>query len=85
MDNYVELTRADIECDLVFCGFIISECPLKEDTLKVITQLKNASHDVKMITGDNHLTAAFIGRELGFGPIDKPALFLKDCPKGGIL
>jgi len=37
MQNYAELTRADVEKDLTFCGFIISECPLKPDTLKVIT------------------------------------------------
>jgi len=28
--------REEAEQELVFCGFIISECPVKEDTLKVI-------------------------------------------------
>jgi cation-transporting ATPase 13A1 len=45
---------------LIFCGFIISECPLKEDSKAVIEELTNSSHEVKMITGDNQLTAAFV-------------------------
>lgn len=52
--------RDQAECDLEFCGFLVAECPLKPDTAKVITELKNSSHEVKMITGDNQLTAAFI-------------------------
>ena len=54
-------TREEAECDLIFCGFIVAECPLKPDTKAVIKELQNASHQVKMITGDNQLTAAFIG------------------------
>jgi manganese-transporting P-type ATPase len=45
--------RDEAESDLTFCGFIISECPLKEDTFKVIEELKASYHEVKMITGDN--------------------------------
>lgn len=54
-------TREQAECDLIFCGFIVAECPLKPCTKGVIEELKNSSHQVKMITGDNALTAAFIG------------------------
>lgn len=54
-------TREEAESDLIFCGFIVAECPLKEDTKSVITELINSSHEVKMITGDNALTAAYIG------------------------
>jgi manganese-transporting P-type ATPase len=46
---------------------LVAECPLKPDTAKVITELKNSSHEVKMITGDNQLTAAFIAQQLTFG------------------
>ena len=53
--------REEAESELIFAGFIIAECPLKEDTKAVIDELKGASHEVKMITGDNALTAAFIG------------------------
>lgn len=66
--------REEAEKDLIFCGFIVSECPLKEDTFKVIEELKASRHEVKMITGDNQLTAAYIGQQLKFGPTEK-ALF----------
>ena len=69
-------TREEAESDLIFCGFIIAECPLKEDTKDVIVELKQASHEVKMITGDNALTAAFIGQQLTFG--NGPSLFAHD-------
>ena len=68
--------REEAEEGLIFCGFIIAECPLKEDTKAVIVELKEASHEVKMITGDNALTAAFIGQELTFG--NGPSLFARD-------
>jgi len=32
--------REDAESDLEFVGFIIAECPLKEDTAKIILELK---------------------------------------------
>jgi manganese-transporting P-type ATPase len=54
-------TREEAESDLIFAGFIIAECPLKPDTLSVMEELTHSSHEVKMITGDNALTAAFIG------------------------
>ena len=54
------MTREEAESDLLFCGFIISECPLKDDTKAVIEELTQSGHECKMITGDNQLTAAYI-------------------------
>ena len=54
------LTREEAEKDLVFCGFIVSECPLKPDTKGVIEELTASGHECKMITGDNQLTAAYV-------------------------
>jgi len=59
--------RDEAEKDLTFVGFIVAECPLKPCTAEVITELKESSHEVKMITGDNAMTAAFIGQQLTFG------------------
>ena len=59
INNY---TREEAEKDLIFAGFIVAECPLKPDTLGVMKELKASSHEIKMITGDNALTAAFIGQ-----------------------
>jgi manganese-transporting P-type ATPase len=60
-------TREEAEQDLIFCGFIVAECPLKPDTKDLMIELQESSHETKMITGDNALTAAFIGQELSFG------------------
>lgn len=67
-EQYVAIKRDEAESQLLFCGFIVSECPLKPDTKRVIEELKSSRHHVKMITGDNQLTAAHIGKELKFGP-----------------
>jgi manganese-transporting P-type ATPase len=37
-------TREEAESDLIFCGFIIAECPLKPDTLSVMEELTQSSH-----------------------------------------
>jgi len=47
------MTREEAERDLYFCGFIVSECPLKPDTKGVIEELTHSGHECKMITGDN--------------------------------
>ena len=49
----------------------------------MIQELKESSHEVKMITGDNALTAAFIGQQLTFGR--GPSLFATDAMEGRII
>ena len=39
-ETYVTMKREEAECDLIFCGFIIAECPLKPATKRVIAELK---------------------------------------------
>lgn len=68
MEEASHITREEAEKDLIFCGFIISECPLKDDTKGVIEELVMSGHEVKMITGDNQLTAAFVAHQLNFAP-----------------
>lgn len=60
LEQATHMTREEAESDLIFCGFLVSECPLKEDSLGVIEELVQSGHEVKMITGDNQLTAAFV-------------------------
>jgi manganese-transporting P-type ATPase len=50
-DQASKITREEAESDLTFCGFLVSECPLKEDTKAVIEELVESGHEVKMITG----------------------------------
>lgn len=50
----------------------------------MIEELLHSSHEVKMITGDNALTAAYIGQKLKFGAGER-SLFAVASPKEGTL
>lgn len=80
-DKINAYTREEAECDLIFAGFIVAECPLKPDTHKIIKELVFSSHEVKMITGDNPLTAAFVGQKLEMGK--GKSLFAHSIPNEG--
>ncbi|XHG00469.1 hypothetical protein AWENTII_003921, partial [Aspergillus wentii] len=60
-----KMTRADVECNLAFIGFIIFENKLKPSTANVITELNQAGIRNIMCTGDNILTAVSVARECG--------------------
>lgn len=45
-----ELTREDLEKNLIFAGFVIISCPLKPDSKAVIKEIVNASHSVALST-----------------------------------
>lgn len=54
----------ECEKDLEFAGFLIFECPIKKSSWKIVKELKGSDHLVKMITGDNILTAAHVAKEV---------------------
>lgn len=58
------MKRDEIEKDLTFAGFLIFECPIKKASKKIVKELKASGHLVKMITGDNILTAAHVAKEI---------------------
>jgi cation-transporting ATPase 13A1 len=67
-DQLRHVTREQIECDLIFAGFLILECPLKSDSSEVIAELIESQHRVVVITGDNALTACQVAQELRIAP-----------------
>ena len=66
-----ELSRENAEKGLFFAGFLVLDCPIKEDSFGVVSDLKASAHELKMITGDNELTAAHVAKKLGFADLDK--------------
>ncbi len=53
------------ETGMIFGGFILLNDPPKEGITEVIQQLKKRGVTLKMITGDNKLVAAYIGKKVG--------------------
>lgn len=72
------LKREEVEADLTFAGFLVLQCPLKEDAKKAVQMLNQSSHRVVMITGDNPLTAVHVARQVDI--VDREVLIL-DAPE----
>ncbi|WEW58390.1 putative cation-transporting ATPase 1 [Emydomyces testavorans] len=72
------LKRENVEADLHFAGFLVLQCPLKEDAVKALQMLNESSHRVVMITGDNPLTAVHVARQVEI--VDRDTLIL-DAPE----
>jgi cation-transporting ATPase 13A1 len=73
-----DLKREDVECELHFAGFLVLQCPLKDDAIKAVRMLNESSHRVVMITGDNPLTAVHVARKVEI--VDRDVLIL-DAPE----
>lgn len=58
------ISRENAESDLEFAGFLIFQCPMKKDTVKYVSKIMDADCKVKIITGDNILTAAYVAVKL---------------------
>ena len=72
------LKREEVEADLTFAGFLVLQCPLKEDAKEAVRMLNESSHRVVMITGDNPLTAVHVARQVEI--VDREVLIL-DAPE----
>lgn len=72
------LKREEVEADLTFAGFLVLQCPLKDDAQKAVRMLNESSHRVIMITGDNPLTAVHVARQVEI--VDREVLIL-DAPE----
>lgn len=57
--------RRYVESNLIFCGFLVLDCPLKPDSSRIMNELKASGHSCVMITGDAALTACEVARQVG--------------------
>lgn len=69
-----DLTREEAESDLQFAGFAVLQCPLKPESEPALRMLKEASHQLVMITGDAPLTACHAASRVHI--VDRPVLIL---------
>jgi manganese-transporting P-type ATPase len=69
------LPRDQVEADLKFAGFAILQCPLKPESEPALRQLRDASHQLVMITGDAPLTAVHAASRVHI--VDRPTLILQ--------
>ncbi|TMW62202.1 hypothetical protein Poli38472_009695 [Pythium oligandrum] len=58
-------SRRELESKLIFAGFLVLDCPLKEDSKRVLRDLLRSRHQVMVVTGDNALTACDVARRVG--------------------
>lgn len=58
-------SRADAEREMVFDGFVGIADPLRAEVKDAVNSCKTAGIEVKMLTGDNIVTASAIAEELG--------------------
>ena len=61
----VDHISRDDEKDMVFAGFLVFEDPAKAGINEVLADLRKLGVTVKIITGDNVLVAATVGRQVG--------------------
>lgn len=76
--NVNKVTREEVESELLFAGFIVFHCPLKEDAVETIEMLNDSSHRCVMITGDNPLTACHVAKEVA---ITSKEVLILDAPE----
>lgn len=60
-----EESRTHIESDMIFDGFVAITDPLREDVHEAVNRCRKAGIELKILTGDNIVTARAIADELG--------------------
>ena len=73
-----ETGREEIESGLTFDGFVAIADPLRKEVYDAVRRCRQAGIDIKMLTGDNIVTATAIANDLGLLDKDHIALEAKD-------
>ena len=60
-----KLNHLVIESEMIYDGFVVITDPIRSDVYDTITMCRNAGIDLKMLTGDNIVTARSIADDLG--------------------
>ncbi|EGB05969.1 hypothetical protein AURANDRAFT_38218 [Aureococcus anophagefferens] len=75
-ERHGDMSRAELERDLDFAGFVAFECKTRADSRVVIEALTSSAHAVAMVTGDAPLTALHVARETTIAAAGDEALLL---------
>lgn len=70
-----ENERCFVETNMIFDGFVAIKDPLRSDVAEAVQKARSAGIDIKMLTGDNIITASAIANELGI--LDEDAIALE--------
>ena len=73
-----ESNRNEIESGLHFDGFVVIKDPLRGDVAEAVTSCRKAGIELKMLTGDNIVTAKAIADDLGILDANYIAVEAKD-------
>ncbi len=79
-----ESNRTFIESEMIYDGFVVITDPLRQDVYEAVAQCKNAGIDLKILTGDNIITARAISNQLGIlkeGSLVVEAREIEDLPE----
>jgi len=64
-DNITSCERSKLECNMSFDGFVAISDPLRDEVYDAVKECKRAGIELKMLTGDNIVTASAIAKQLG--------------------
>ncbi len=77
-DDAVQATHEAAEQAMAFDGFVCISDPLRPDVFDAVQECRRAGVELKMLTGDNLVTATAIARELGMLDSGKRAVDARD-------
>jgi magnesium-transporting ATPase (P-type) len=82
--DWINLSRDEVERDLVFGGFLNFRNPIRGEARGVLQELSEANIRTAMITGDSVLTGVAVAREAGMVEAEKTVLVGRKTGAGQI-